>query len=64
LAAAWVYRATDTVLKRQIALKVLPPEVANDPERVAASKVRRKSSLNHRTPPSSTAQGDLMAPTC
>src|SRR5262249_32654598 len=44
-----VYRATDTVLHRQLALKVLPPEVANDPERVA--RFRREAevlaSLNH-----------------
>jgi serine/threonine protein kinase len=31
-----VFRATDAVLKRQVALKVLPPEVAGDPERVVA----------------------------
>src|SRR4029453_10514063 len=27
-----VYRATDTVLARQIAIKILPPDVAADPE--------------------------------
>jgi serine/threonine-protein kinase len=30
-----VYRATDTKLKREVAIKVLPEAFANDPERVA-----------------------------
>jgi serine/threonine protein kinase len=44
-----VYRATDTVLKRQVALKILPPEVANDPERVARFQREAEvlASLNH-----------------
>jgi serine/threonine-protein kinase len=44
-----VYRATDTVLKRQIALKVLPPEVVNDPERGARFQREAEvlASLNH-----------------
>jgi serine/threonine protein kinase len=44
-----VYSATDTVLKRQVALKVLPPEVANDPERVARFQREAEvlASLNH-----------------
>ena len=44
-----VYRATDTLLKRQVALKVLPPEVANDPDRVARFQREAEvlASLNH-----------------
>src|SRR5262247_1108455 len=44
-----VYRARDTKLNRNVALKVLLPEVANDPERIA--RFRREAqvlaSLNH-----------------
>src|SRR5262245_41943070 len=44
-----VYRARDTKLNRDVALKVLLPEVANDPERLA--RFRREAqvlaSLNH-----------------
>jgi Tol biopolymer transport system component len=44
-----VYRATDASLNREVAIKVLPPEVAKDPERLA--RFRREAqllaSLNH-----------------
>jgi Tol biopolymer transport system component len=44
-----VYRATDTALNRDVAIKVLPAEVAQDPERLA--RFRREAqllaSLNH-----------------
>ena len=33
-----VYRATDTKLKRQVAIKILPPSLAADPERIARSQ--------------------------
>jgi serine/threonine protein kinase len=44
-----VYRATDTRLKRQVALKVLPASLAGDPQRLA--RLNREAevlaSLNH-----------------
>src|SRR5256885_6073055 len=44
-----VYRATDTKLKRQVAIKILPPAVAADPDRLA--RLQREAevlaSLNH-----------------
>lgn len=44
-----VYRATDTSLGREVAVKVLPPEVATEADRVA--RFRREAhtlaSLNH-----------------
>jgi Tol biopolymer transport system component len=44
-----VYRATDTTLGRDVAIKVLPPEVAQDPERLARFEREAKllASLNH-----------------
>src|SRR5262245_58204659 len=44
-----VYRATDTTLKRQVALKVLPPSLAGDPDRLARFQREAEvlASLNH-----------------
>ncbi len=44
-----VYRATDTVLGRQVAIKMLPAAVAADPERIARFRREAKvlASLNH-----------------
>ena len=44
-----VYRATDTKLGREVAIKVLPTEVARDPERLARFEREAKllASLNH-----------------
>jgi serine/threonine protein kinase/tetratricopeptide (TPR) repeat protein len=44
-----VYRATDTKLARDIALKVLPPDMARDPDRLARfqREARAVAALNH-----------------
>ena len=44
-----VYRATDTRLKRQVALKILPAAVAADPDRLARFQREAEvlASLNH-----------------
>jgi Tol biopolymer transport system component len=44
-----VYRATDTSLGRDVAIKVLPPEVAHDPDRLQRFKreAHLLASLNH-----------------
>ena len=44
-----VYRATDTKLGREVAIKVLPEAVASDPERLARFEREAKvlASLNH-----------------
>jgi eukaryotic-like serine/threonine-protein kinase len=44
-----VYKATDTNLKRAVAIKVLPASVASDPERLARFQREAEvlASLNH-----------------
>ena len=44
-----VYRATDTTLDRDVAIKVLPSDFAQDPERLARFEREAKllASLNH-----------------
>jgi serine/threonine protein kinase len=44
-----VYRATDNKLRRDVALKILPPAVASDPERLARFQrdARAVAALNH-----------------
>ena len=44
-----MYRATDTKLKRQVAIKILPPSLAADPDRLARFQREAEvlASLNH-----------------
>src|SRR3989449_10809907 len=44
-----VYRATDTKLKRQVAVKILPPALAADPDRLTRFQREAEvlASLNH-----------------
>jgi serine/threonine protein kinase len=44
-----VYRATDTTLEREVAIKVLPQELMADPDRVARleREARALATLNH-----------------
>src|SRR5689334_20911024 len=44
-----VFRATDTRLKRHVAIKILPPSVAADPDRLARFQREAEvlASLNH-----------------
>ena len=44
-----VYRATDTNLRRAVAIKVLPPSVSSDPDRLARfhREAQVLASLNH-----------------
>jgi serine/threonine protein kinase len=44
-----VYRAADSTLKRQVAIKVLPPGLASDPDRLARFQREAEvlASLNH-----------------
>jgi serine/threonine protein kinase len=44
-----VYRATDSKLGREVALKILPPDMARDPERLARfqREARAVAALNH-----------------
>ena len=47
-----VYRATDTKLNRDVAIKVLPDAFANDADRLArfTREAQVLASLNHRRP--------------
>ena len=44
-----VYRATDTKLRREVALKILPDELATDPERLSRfeREAQALAALNH-----------------
>jgi serine/threonine protein kinase len=43
-----VYRATDTTLSRQVAIKILPDAFASDPERFGTFRMRVEDALIQR----------------
>jgi hypothetical protein len=59
--AAWeVYRARDTRLKREVAIKILPESFAADPDRLA--RFQRRAAAAHRSHSSTvgpSARADL-----
>ena len=58
-----VYRAIDTTLSRQVAIKILPDAFASDSERLARFEREAKTlaSLNHSTSPRFTVSRSLSA---
>src|SRR5437762_1732829 len=68
-----VYRARDTRLKREVAIKILPAAFANDPDRLARFQREAEllATLNHpnigtvfgleQTPSTSSGQADVRA---
>jgi eukaryotic-like serine/threonine-protein kinase len=58
-----VYRATDTNLKRQVALKVLPASVAADPARLARFQREAEVLAALNIPTSHRSTGSRRPPT-
>ncbi len=56
-----VYRATDTKLDRDVAIKVLPASLAGDPERIARfqREAEMLAALNHMTALERLAQHEV-----
>jgi serine/threonine protein kinase len=57
-----VYRATDSKLGRKVALKVLPPDMARDPERLARFQREARAVAEHGTKTVVSMRGCLISP--